>query len=93
MARVLSLQHSVLGRFLFVLGMLVLVLLVPWWLVLVISCLGIVLWYPFPEFLLPAILSDILYGGGGDVWGMFRHTIIFLAIFIFATFIRSRVRL
>lgn len=86
-------QHSLSVRLCFVLGILALVFLVPWWLVLVISCIGIAFFYPFPEFLLPGILFDILYGVGPTMWDMFRHTIFFLAIFIVLTFIRSRIRI
>jgi hypothetical protein len=38
-------------------------------------------------------LFDILYGAGPGVWNLARHTIIFLAVFLVVTFIRSRVRL
>ncbi len=86
-------QHSLSVRLCFVLGILGLVFLVPWWLVLAISCIGIALFYPFPEFLLPGILFDILYGAGPAMWDMFRHTILFLTIFIVFTFIRSRIRI
>lgn len=91
--RELPFQNSMLARCLFVIATLILVFLLPWWFVLAVSLLGIFFFYPFPEFLLPGILFDILYGTHGSLWNIARHTIIFLAVFIVLTFIRSRLRL
>lgn len=86
-------QDSIQARIFFVCITLVLVFLVPWWLVLILGLVGVAIFHPFPEFLLTGILFDILYGAGPGVWNLARHTIIFLAVFLVVTFIRSRIRL
>lgn len=67
----------------------VLVIIAPWWLVLVYGIIGAVLFSWYLEILLFGVLFDVIYGtiGGGI---HLKHTLIFMIPLVIAELVKPR---
>lgn len=78
-------------RIVFVLLGLGLVFIAPWWVVLIMGAIGVVMFPWFLEIILLGVIIDALFGGFGAWYTWIFHTGIFTTVLLLGEFIKSKI--